>query len=238
MSTRLTASRALWVDLALLAAAGALLVAMVSLGNWQMRRLVWKTDLIERVDARAFAEPVPLPAGPVTEEGDAYRRLSATGTYLHDRAARVKAVTALGPGFWLMVPLRTEGRILWTNRGFVPTGTNRVGLYRPVGAVRVTGLLRLSEVGGTLLEDNDPIAGRWVSRDVAALTDAAGLLEALPYFVDADHEGAATDWPRGGLTQITFRNTHLAYALTWYAMAALFLGGMIVVIRSRINGTA
>ena len=55
------------------------------------------------------------------------------------------------------------------------------------------------------------------------------------YFIDADHMEAEDAWPRGGLTQVKFRNSHLSYALTWYAMAALFLGAMIYVIRDRMR---
>ena len=47
-----------WPRLAtLLAAIG--LAGFLSLGIWQVQRLHWKLDLIERVDARVTADPVP-----------------------------------------------------------------------------------------------------------------------------------------------------------------------------------
>jgi len=38
------------------------------------------------------------------------------------------------------------------------------------------------------------------------------------------------------MTRLSFRNTHLVYAITWYTMAALFLAGMVLVIRDRLRG--
>ena len=53
------------------------------------------------------------------------------------------------------------------------------------------------------------------------------LTGVAPYFVDADAPAGMPDDPAiaagpvGGLTVIDFSNNHLAYALTWYALAAM-----------------
>ena len=223
--------RPLWVDVIILGLAFVIFVTMVGLGNWQVRRLFWKLDLIEAVETRAFAREVPAPFGPVTEEADEYLRVEVTGTYHYAQTRRVKAVTDLGLGNWLMTPLDTGDRILWINRGFIPQNFSG-DLQEPSGNRRITGLLRITEPEGTLLETNDPAAERWVARDVDQLSTAAGI-ETASYFIDADHLTAPGTWPRGGLTIVSFRNTHLSYALTWYAMALLFLAAMVFVIWDR-----
>ncbi|MEM9582344.1 MAG: SURF1 family protein [Pseudomonadota bacterium] len=227
--------RPLWVDLLILAVAAVVFVTMVGLGNWQIDRLAWKIDLIERVEARAFQPPVELPQGPVSEDRHEYLRVSVRGTFQFEHMLQVKAVTDLGPGDWVMVPLKTNDGIVWVNRGFIPTGLELSDLLRLDGETQVEGLLRVTQAGGTLLEKNDPSAGRWVSRDVVAMSEARGLTDTVPYFIDADHAGAAEAWPRGGMTQLVFRNTHLSYALTWYTMAALFLAAMGYVIYERLR---
>ena len=235
MSETAGTRRPLWMDLTILGVAGVVFVTLVALGTWQVRRLHWKQDLIAAVDARAFAPAVAAPAGPVTANDDAYLRVFAQGRFRHDASHLVKAVTELGPGYWLMTPLDTDGPTIWINRGFVPTGQPASARTTPDMPVRVEGLLRITEPDGTLLESNDPLADRWVSRDVAALSAVAAIDNAAPYFIDADHMGAPADWPRGGMTIIHFRNAHLSYALTWYAMAVLFLGAMIFVIWDRLR---
>jgi surfeit locus 1 family protein len=87
--------------------------------------------------------------------------------------------------------------------------------------VTVTGLLRASEPGGGFLRANDPADGRWYSRDVAAIAEAEGVGPVAPYFIDAGATPNPRGLPVGGLTVVSFRNTHLAYALTWFALAAL-----------------
>ena len=220
------ARRPVWVDATILLLAGVMFVSMIALGNWQMRRLAWKLDLIESVQTRAFGDPVPAPQDAAPE----YLRVFATGTFAHDQSLRIKAVTEIGPGYWIMTPLVTDGMILWINRGFVPNTLEQGAWERPQGQQRVTGLVRLDQPGGTLLERNQPDTGRWVSADLSEMSRAQ-----TAYFIDSEATGA--DWPRGGLTRLTFRNTHLVYALTWYAMAALFFVAMGYVIRGRLTGS-
>ena len=223
---------------ALLAAATALFVA---LGVWQIRRLAWKLDLIATVDRRLHAEPQP-PPGPaawpgLSAEAAAYTRLRVAGTLLTDRETLVQAVTELGPGFWLLVPLRTaEGWTVLVNRGFVPPDRRAPAdraAGQPAGPVTVTGLLRPSEPGGAFLRSNDPAGDRWFSRDVAAIAAARGLGPVAPYFIDADATPNPGGYPVGGLTVVAFRNTHLVYALTWFGLALLGAAGVWIVLTRR-----
>ncbi len=219
--------RSPWVNGAILGLAGLCFVAMVALGVWQVQRLSWKLDLIAQVEERAYATALPAPKGEAPE----YLRIEATGVLRHEDSLRVKAVTELGPGHWVMTPLDTSDQTIWVNRGFVPKGLARADWTAPEGALRIEGLVRLNQPGGTLLERNAPDADRWVSADLPEMSAFVGLSNVAPYFIAADHLGAEDAWPRGGMTKLSFRNTHLSYALTWFAMAALFLGAMIYVIR-------
>jgi surfeit locus 1 family protein len=213
-------------------AAAALIVALglVALGVWQLERRVWKHELIAAVDTRVHAPPVAAPDpdrwGRVTAAKDAYRRVTVTGTFRHDRETLVQAVTDRGPGYWVLTPLETPDFTLLVNRGFVPKGRRDVAAHAAgnvAGTITVTGLLRISEPGGAFLRANDAAADRWYSRDVAAIAKARGLDRAAPYFVDADSTANPGGYPVGGLTVIRFADNHLVYALTWFALAALAL---------------
>lgn len=232
------------VVLALLALlAAALFAAFAALGTWQVARRAWKLDLIARVEARVHAPPVPAP-GPaawprVSAAADAYRHVRVRGEFLNADAARVQALSALGAGYWVLAPLRTqEGWTVWVNRGFAPaerTGPAALPALAAAGPVSVTGLLRVSEPGGGFLRRNDPTGGRWYSRDVAALSARHGLRDAAPYFIDADERPNPGGWPVGGLTVVSFPNSHLAYAVTWYVLALMVLVGAGVVGREELR---
>lgn len=233
---------------ALIACTALAVSLFVSLGAWQVRRLHWKRELIARVDRRIHAPPVAAP-GPdrwasVTAESDEYRHVRVAGTYLYRLGALVQATTELGSGYWVITPLRAaDGSTVLVNRGFVPL--EAVGSLRETmraagesAPVVVAGLLRLTEPGGAFLRHNDPGADRWYSRDVRAIAASRGLSRVAPYFVDADAGAAGTRngpiaapvAPVGGLTVVSFPNSHLSYALTWYALAlmAAAAGGWVV----------
>jgi surfeit locus 1 family protein len=221
--------RALFVTLSLIAAAG-----FMTLGIWQVERRAWKLDLIARVEARVHAAPASLPAPATWSRFDAraeeYRRVTVTGTFLHDRSTPVQALTERGAGFWILTPLRTGQGIVLVNRGFVPDSLRFREPAAP-GPVRITGLLRATEPKGGFLRANDPVANWWYSRDVAAVAAARGVGPAAPFFIDADATPNPGGYPLGGLTVIRFRNSHLVYALTWFALAALSGGAAVLALR-------
>jgi len=227
----------------LLAALALLLIVLFAgLGTWQVMRLQWKLDLIARVDRRVHAAPVAPPPSArwpgITAESDEYRRVAVDGSYLYDLTTPVLALTEQGSGYWLLTPLcATDGHLYLVNRGFIPAELGARTRYAPQRAgdrpcaaaadpVHITGLLRVSEKGGAFTRANDPAANRWFSRDVAAIAAARGLPPGVtaPFFVDAaagQNPPGSPDQPQGGLTVVSFHNSHLVYAFTWYALALM-----------------
>ena len=235
--------RSTLLRLALLLLALLACAAFIALGSWQVQRLYWKRELIERVDQRVHAAAVPAPGlkdwpqvSAVTHE---YRRVQVSGVLLTAQAAKVQASTERGSGYWLMAPLRAaDGSVTMVNLGFISVEQARSALpAQPAGTFEVTGLLRMSQAGGGFLRDNDPAAERWYSRDVAAIAATRGLPAPAPYFIDADAASATrlaagdSAAPVGGLTVIAFHNSHLVYALTWYGLALMMAGACFWVVR-------
>jgi len=225
-----------------------LFLTFVALGSWQLKRRVWKLDLIARVEQRVHALPAAAP-GPaewpkVSAATDEYRHVTANGTFLDQSQTLVQAVTELGAGYWVLTPLRmADGSIVLVNRGFVPAeDRDRVepGEGESLTPTTVTGLLRITEPRGAFLRHNDAAGNHWYSRDVQAIAAARGLTHVAPYFIDAeaarrsDAPGVASApvVPVGGLTVITFHNSHLVYAITWYTLALMVAGAIWLGIRS------
>ena len=199
------------------------IAGLLWLGTWQVHRRAWKLDLIARVDARIHAAPVPAPAGATRD--DEYRRIAATGAFVPGKDSFVQAVTDLGPGWWVMTPLRTTaGPMVLINRGYVAV---RHAPPPPAATTIVTGLLRPTEPRGGFLHANDPAADRWYSRDVAAIAQRRALGPVANYFIDADATRGPPGQPVGGLTVIDFPNNHLVYAITWYSLAAMAAAGFL-----------
>ena len=63
------------------------------------------------------------------------------------------------------------------------------------------------------------------------------MLLLAPVLVEADATPNRGGWPKGGQTEVHFRNEHLQYAITWFALAAGLLGVYIAyhVSRGRLS---
>lgn len=222
---------------ALIVAAALASLGFLALAVWQIQRLGWKVDLIDRVERQVHAEPVsPPPPSAWASIGkpDEYRRLRLHGRF-EAREVLVQATTELGAGHWVLAPLRMDdGTTLLVNRGFVPPEQRAPELHAaPNGTVELTGLLRLSEPGGGPLRRNDPAAGRWYSRDVAGIAAQLALAGPVaPFFVDESADPAQPRrWPRPGLTVLRFANNHAVYAITWLALAAMAAAAAAYLVR-------
>ena len=213
------------VALAALGTAG-----LIALGVWQIERRAWKLALIERVEQRIHAAPVAAP-GPsrwpsLDRQNAEYLRVRATGHFLQERETLVRAVTQLGGGFWVLAPFQTDdGFVVLVNRGFIPPDRRDPASRKEAAAVgantTVIGLLRITEPGGGFLRANVPAEERWYSRDVAAISHARNLPGTAPYFIDAEASAEVARMPVAGLTVVTFRNSHLIYAFTWFGLALM-----------------
>ena len=233
----MSASRVKRLLLPALCITGLLLFA--ALGIWQVERLAWKLDLIARVDRQIHAPPVAVPTAgewqALNPQAIEYRHVAAAGGFRHDRETLVEALTERGAGYWVLTPLVTRSGTILVNRGFVPSDhadrrTRAAG--NSDGPATIVGLLRRSEPRGRILRPNNPAASRWYSRDVLAIAQARGLGPVAPFFIDADAAPNPDGLPIGGLTVVVFRNTHLVYALTWFALAGLSLGGLVIIRKS------
>src|SRR5690606_5232668 len=154
---------------------------------------------------------------------------------LNDKEVLVHALTERGAGYWVLTPMRSaDGAITFINRGFVPgeSSLSPSKITEPVeGEITVTGLLRMPEPDGFFLRPNNPERNDWNSRDVEAFAQIFELGNVAPYFIDADTSTNPQKLPVGGLTVISFRNHHLSYAITWFALAAMVAAAIIFVWR-------
>jgi surfeit locus 1 family protein len=210
-----------------LAAAAAFLV-LIGLGTWQLERRQWKADLIAARDAALAAAPIDLPKSGDAARGLEFHRVRATGTFLYDRTLLVHAIERAkgGAGYLAITPMRlASGGVVLVERGWIPPEFRdraRRAEGNPAGEAAVEGILRLAPERRPdwFVPDNDPAKGEWYFIDLAAMARAAGVPEALPFYVEAGPAPNPGGYPLGGQANTELRNEHLQYAITWYCLAA------------------
>ncbi len=206
------------------------LIALLTLGIWQLQRLEWKETLVDRLQTRAEQTAVPMPTGQLTEEEWEYRNVTLRGTFLHDQEVHLLNRSLNGnPGLHIFTPLRRSDdgapAVVLINRGWVPfefkdPATRQDGQLS--GEVEIEGLLRFEKPAGAIqsafLPENEPARNMWYRLDIAQASDVSG--EALPrYYVMDGRTEIPGLYPVGRQWTLDIRNDHLQYALTWFIFA-------------------
>ncbi|WP_426954975.1 SURF1 family protein [Muricoccus radiodurans] len=208
------------------------LAVLLTLGTWQVRRLQWKTALLETVAAAEAGPPAPLTANPPE-----LAKLEATGRFLHDRESLLGVEVRNGAlGGHLVTPLVTEGLPpLLVDRGWVPLDRAAAPVSRPDGPVRVTGYALQGVARGLFSPADDPAGRRFYTADPEAIGTALGLPGVLPWFLVALAPDAAAPaaLPEPARRLPRPNNPHLGYAITWYGLAAALVGVLAAFILSR-----
>jgi surfeit locus 1 family protein len=209
---------------------------LIALGTWQLGRKAEKEALIDRILARSKVEPPAALPAPDTwnAERDEFRRVRATGTFVHDAETLVHGLAAgevpgrALQGYYVLTPFRLDGGgTVLVNRGFVPTEL-KAPASRAAGQIAgptgVTGILRGSEPRTMFVPAPDPVRNEWFNRDIAGISASRGLTDPRPYLVEADATPNPGGWPKGGQLRVDLPNNHLQYAFTWFGIAACLLG--------------
>lgn len=223
----------------------ALVVVLINLGSWQLRRLEERQDLnalqAERTAAAVVAVDVvaaeiPGAGGP---EGVEYRVVEVTGRYRVADEVAVRNRTLGGrPGVWLLTPLvLADGPALVVNRGWVPQSSSdpaaRPPTPAPDGEVIVRGVVRVSEQRSGL-GVADPAGGRLASLARPDIARYAAQLDypVYPFYLQLNSQDPPPgDYPLMVALPAPTDGPHLGYAVQWFIFSAIATVGYPLVLR-------
>jgi surfeit locus 1 family protein len=230
-----------------------LVITMISLGFWQLRRLDEKQELNAVIEDRAELATVPITdlIDPDADfaEGDSveYRQVQVTGIYQADDEVLIHNRTLNGsPGRWALTPLLLDdGTAVVVNRGWVPfammPGEPRPGTEPPTGEVTVVGAAR-STTTRSGIGTSDPSAG---VLDAMSRPDLGRLQQQLDYDVYPvliQMESQVPEQESGlpvplELPELS-EGPHLGYAAQWFIFALIAIIGYPLILRRVAHGKA
>lgn len=206
-----------------------LVVVMVNLGFWQLRRLDERRDRNELVASRLALPPVPVEdlvaAGDGAEVTDdiRFRPVTATGRYDGPTTA-VRTTQDGATGAWVLSTLELDtGGVVAVLRGFAALA--------PDGSVPEPG----PPSGATIIEGVAvpvPRLPHTAETGFDRLTD--GIADVLPVVVQAqaaDVEADLTPVPTPDLGE----GPHLGYAVQWFLFSAVGVVGYPILLRRRLR---
>jgi surfeit locus 1 family protein len=169
------------------------LAVLSGLGTWQMQRKAWKEELIQTIQARSAAAPLPpetwreLRCERADRVGLArscdYTAVRLRGRFDHANERHVFANIpgqqsgVGGPGYWIFTPFWLPDQKGWTliDRGFVPHDRKDAAKREEgqlAGEVEIVGLIRTAQVRGWFAGKNDKAGNVWYVRDPFELLEA------------------------------------------------------------------
>ncbi len=213
-----------------------MLIVLIVLGSWQVQRLEWKNELIETRAARILEPPLSsthLAAAQQGWLGDRgltqmeYLPVDLQGTYLGTTALRLLPRVRDGKqGYHLVSAFDAVGPLgtVLIDRGWVPLEIPVESLRPAAEPVRVEGFLRLFVEPGYFVPDNEPAANNWFFMHEGEMLAAANLSGPVGFYVQAGPNATPPGiYPVGSVPDVNLRNSHLEYAVTWYALAAVLV---------------
>ena len=211
----------------------AMVVLMVNLGLWQLRRLDERRTDNAAIASALFQAPVDIGEhfdgrGRVPE----YTTVTATGTYRADAEVRIGNRSSGGqPGYWLATPLELDdGQDVAVVRGWISrravAGLDDRSAAPPAGSVTVVGLA-FDSVGGGRVAVTGPGETPEISRmDLDRFEEVSGV-EVQDAWIrlrsqtPGQPEGLPVPVPDPDLGD----GPHLSYAFQWF----FFSAGAVVV---------
>ena len=202
---------------------------LIALGVWQIQRLAWKQAIVSDINTRIAAAPVDLPQA-IDPTTDAYLPVKASGFLDNEEIHVLVSKKDVGAGYRIITPFQLkDGRRIMVDRGFAIAAdkdNDRVG-----GPASVTGNLQWPLETDGFTPSPDMAENIWFARDVPAM---AQTLETLPILLVArTSTPAESDLSPLPVDTSRIPNDHLQYAITWFSLAAIWLGMSLFFLRRR-----
>jgi surfeit locus 1 family protein len=218
------------------------IVVMINLGFWQLRRLDERRAFNDAVSARIDEPAVGLDEliPPAAEVGDdelasvEWRPVETAGRYLPDEEVRIVNRSQGGrAGDNVVTPLLLDdGRVLLVVRGFTPLDSDPAPA--PTGRVIVEGRLRRSDVRHTAAL-SDPAEGDLTTAHRVDIPRLAAQLpgEVVPMYVELTRSAPqeAGELPEPVAEPTLDEGPHLSYAVQWFLFSALVAIGWFLAVR-------
>ncbi|MCP5362230.1 MAG: hypothetical protein H6908_06335 [Hyphomicrobiales bacterium] len=203
-----------------------MLALFIALGTWQLQRLAWKEKLVAEVEMRK-EEPIITLTADLQDIPEEYRYVNLAGTCQYIDSIRLQAKYYQGKnGFQYLVPVKLNDEVaVIVNLGWYPE--KEVPLYTQNAGCEVKGIVRTRfKEPMRFLPQNKPEKNFWLWSNIPQLVSflqakkTYSKIRFLPIIVQRIGEtGNSTLYPIPLSTDYNYRNDHLQYAITWYALA-------------------
>jgi surfeit locus 1 family protein len=210
---------------------------LISLGNWQLKRLSYKNEFISNIERNVRGSAVLIASD--AKDVELYSKVKVSGHFLQGKDVLLygrRSASAEKDGYYLLSPFKADNGFTYlVSRGWVPQSKKTsIKEFEPPKHEEIIAIAMPGEGKRFFMPENDIENGVWFTLDLNMASNVFGTDSTGFYLmqIGAEHlpQGAS---PLSATYLNKIRNDHLEYAITWYILAACLL--CFYVIYSRKN---
>ena len=189
----------------------------ISLGTWQLIRLNWKTELLNKIDNSLKKEPVDLTSS-LPED---YLKIKTSGIIDFEKQIYLYSLKEKGkPGFNVVNPIKIDNKNFLLNRGWIPFDKKNSKEVDSFDFEIILGTLKRQNEPSKFKPKNDILENYWFTldrKDVFEFTNR----DFSPFIIYLSNN---LELPKPKNITVNIPNSHKKYAITWFSLAlAIFL---------------
>ncbi len=223
----------------------AVVIVLINLGWWQLRRLEEKRTRNETILAALNQPVLTVTREDINPEAFHFHRVQVTGTFDNAESMLLRNRTLKNvPGMHLLTPLRISDsdKVVLVDRGWLPKDHNRTA-YDIFDEVTIEGIAYRSQTRPSFLAPRDPPLQSGQTRlDSWFRVNIDRIQEQLPYpllpiFIEQspDPEAEPDSLPRRIEDLVLDEGPHLGYAIQWFSFALILVGIYVFFVRQELK---
>ena len=188
------------------------IISFIGLGTWQIIRLNWKLELINRIEASLKDQPVNLS----TQNHKDYLRIKTSGIYNFEKQIYLYSLNERGePGFDIITPIIIDNENYLLNRGWIPSNKKNTKEINILNSKNITGTLKKQIKANRFKPSNNIDKNYWFTLNRKDIFQYTGK-NFSPFIIYLNNN---LDIPKTRTITANISNNHKKYAITWFSLA-------------------
>ena len=206
------------------------IVTLLSLSAWQIKRLQWKNDIIDKLDLEYQKNPANYVYNfnalkKLYREETPIRYGQIKGLFLHDKTMLFGPKPHdKKPGYHVVTPLQLDSGIILVHRGWI-SDTHKDQLNRSVTSTALNGIMRKPE-WNSFTPNNNVDNNVWTKLDIADIAQKKNVETIAPVIFYTETKTSEYIIPQS--TKWYPRNKHKQYAIFWFIMACALISVLLI----------
>ena len=184
----------------------------IALGSWQLVRLDWKNELLNKIEVSLKKEPVDL----MTNVPGDYLKIKTSGVIDFDKQIYLYSLNEKGaPGFNVINPIIINNKNFLLNRGWIPFDKKNTKEINIFDHKTILGTLKKQIKASKFKPTNDIENNYWFTLDRNDIFEYTNK-NFSPFIIYLNNN---LELPKPRIITVNIPNSHKKYAITWFSLA-------------------